>query len=394
MTEQTEQAEIRSQTEPGHFRAWLRKSRFWLIIGGIFLLVTALALVNALSGSGGSKLDLAASNPAPNGGMATAEILKRNGVGLTQTDDLTGTLNAIAAGGPDRTTVLVYDAKDYLTAEQAGRLRASGARVLAIAPGPLTLAALNSDVRSAGRISPRPEQSPFPAGCSNPAAEAAGSIDSGPSNLYTGPTACFSGVMAQNQDGRFTAIGSITLFDNGSLAKAGNAALALRLLGQDRNLVWYLPSTKDIATADGQPSLAELQPAWLAPLGVWLLIVGILAALWKGRRDGPLVEEPLPVVVKAAETALGRARLYQDGRAVGRAADNLRSASLKRLASRFRLGQEATVDAVVLAVLEHTQLGETEVRQILQETRPISESHFLAWSQKLEMLEREVEREP
>ena len=33
--------------------------------------------------------------------------------------------------------------------------------------------------------------------------------------------------------------------------------------------------------------------------------------LWRGRRLGPLVVEPLPVVVKAVESTQGRGRLYR-----------------------------------------------------------------------------------
>ncbi len=42
---------------------------------------------------------------------------------------------------------------------------------------------------------------------------------------------------------------------------------------------------------------------------------GIAAAFWRGRRFGPLVVENLPVTVRASETMLGRARLYEKSRA-------------------------------------------------------------------------------
>lgn len=394
--------EDRPQNSASRFRARLRKNRFWLIVGGIFLLVAAFALVNVLNGSRASTVEISAANPAPAGAMAAAELLSRNGVRLTQTDNLNSTLEALRGSGAGQSTVLLYDPKGFLDAEQAASLAASGARVVAIAPGPLTLAALTPEIRSAGRFSAKSDQKPLPAQCRDTTAEAAAAIDPGPSNLYTGGTVCFSppdttgvrsGILAQSQDGRFTAAGSAALFSNSRLDKEGNAALVLRLLGRDPNLVWYLPSAKDIVSGENQPTLSDLQPTWLAPLSLWLLFVGLLAMFWRGRRDGPLVEEPLPVSVKAAETALGRARLYQDGRAVARAADNLRSASLNRLASRFRLGRDATAEAIVLAVLAHSPRAENEVREILQQTRPTSERQFLVWSQQLETLEREIERE-
>jgi len=45
---------------------------FWLIIGGVFLLVCAFALSSTMGNSARSALDLAATNPAPNGAMAAA----------------------------------------------------------------------------------------------------------------------------------------------------------------------------------------------------------------------------------------------------------------------------------------------------------------------------------
>ncbi len=70
---------------------------------------------------------------------------------------------------------------------------------------------------------------------------------------------------------------------------------------------------------------------------LWLAVV-LLAALWNGRRIGPLVAENLPVVVRASETVEGRGRLYRSRRARDRAADALRTAALQRLLPRLGLG--------------------------------------------------------
>ena len=75
----------------------------------------------------------------------------------------------------------------------------------------------------------------------------------------------------------------------------------------------------------------------------------LLAALWQGRRLGPLVAEQLPVVVRASETVEGRGRLYRSRRARDRAADALRTATLQRMLPRLGLGA-ARATAVVAAV--------------------------------------------
>ena len=63
--------------------------------------------------------------------------------------------------------------------------------------------------------------------------------------------------------------------------------------------------------------------------------------LWRGRRLGRLVPEPLPVVVRAVETTEGRARMYRRSRAHGRAAATLRAATLARLRDRTGLPRGA-----------------------------------------------------
>ena len=46
-------------------------------------------------------------------------------------------------------------------------------------------------------------------------------------------------------------------------------------------------------------------------MALQLFVAAGLAALWRTRRLGPLVAEPLPVVVRASETVEGHGRLYQ-----------------------------------------------------------------------------------
>ena len=51
---------------------------------------------------------------------------------------------------------------------------------------------------------------------------------------------------------------------NDQILRADNAAVALRLLGQDERLVWYVPSLDDLVGDDGV-SLQSLLPRWIRP---------------------------------------------------------------------------------------------------------------------------------
>ena len=136
-------------------------------------------------------------------------------------------------------------------------------------------------------------------------------------------------------------LGGVDVLTNDRVDDADNAAVALRLLGQGDRLVWYVPDLRDVAAGDAGSLRAQL-PGGLVP-ALWLLAVAVLATmLWRGRRLGPLVVEPLPVVVKAVESTRGRGRLYARVRDRPHAAGILRAATRRRLAARLRLG--ATTD--------------------------------------------------
>lgn len=96
------------------------------------------------------------------------------------------------------------------------------------------------------------------------------------------------------------------------------------------------------------------------------------------------------MVVKAVETAEGRARLYQDSRAVGRAANNLRAGTLSRLARHFNLDADTTAEAIVDATARHAAQSTQEVRFVLIDFMPESEGQLVQWAQQIERIEQEA----
>lgn len=370
---------------------WSRRHLAWIIIGTI---VAALGVVTvAQSPSNPDTAPLSARNAAPDGAMAAAEILRRHGVTVTPSESFAATTSLLA--GKPRATVLLYDRNGYLDSVQLHSLLQSAARVVVVAPGYRTLAGLSRQIRNAGVVPNG--TSTLEAGCGQTDPLVAGRISGKGALLYTGadvtcyrPSSKDGGVYAASADGRLVVLGSAALLSNDLLQVEGNAALALRTLGPTQDLVWYLPGLGDVPNDGRPPTLDELAPPWVGFLGLWVAVVALLAVLWRGRRLGPLVFEPLPVVVKAVETAEGRARLYQDSRAVGQAADNLRAGTLTRLAKHFRLGPEASADAVLEAVSRKVNRPAREVRTVLLDHRPRTESELVHWAQRIETLEEEA----
>ena len=80
----------------------------------------------------------------------------------------------------------------------------------------------------------------------------------------------------------------------------------------------------------------------------------VVLALWRARRLGRVVEEPLPVVVRAAETVEGRGRLYRAAGARDRAAEALRRGARDRLVPRLGLPAGADREALVGTVAVRT----------------------------------------
>ena len=128
---------------------------------------------------------------------------------------------------------------------------------------------------------------------------------------------------------------------------------------------------------------------WVA---LQLLLVTGVAIVWRARRLGALVPEPLPVVVRAAETQEGRARLYRQARARGRAAATLRTTTLRRLAARLATGQGATPDQVITLLAEATGRDPAGLGRLLLGPAPESDAALVALADDLDTLERELSR--
>ncbi len=181
-------------------------------------------------------------------------------------------------------------------------------------------------------------------------------------------------------------VGSPSVFDNEGIVRAGNAAFALNLLGGHRSLTWYMPTLRDVA-ASGPPDLNALSPGWVTPLVLLLFVVFIAAAVWRGRRFGPLVVENLPVVVRSGETMEGRARLYQRSSARLRAIDSIRIGTIGRLGVAVGLPSTASVLEVCDTVAALTGTDRSDVRDLLVDAQPRTDSQLVSLSDRLARLE-------
>jgi hypothetical protein len=108
----------------------------------------------------------------------------------------------------------------------------------------------------------------------------------------------------------------------------------------------------------------------VSPVIVLLLIAGIAAGIWRGRRFGPLVAENLPVTVRVGETAEGRARLYARTHDAAYALDQLRQGARLRMGRLLGLGPAASPSDLADAVAARLGADRATVRGILNDTVP------------------------
>src|SRR5690606_29283967 len=124
----------------------------------------------------------------------------------------------------------------------------------------------------------------------------------------------------------------------------------------------------------------------LYALGLALVVV----AWWRARRFGAIIHEPLPVVVRAAETTRGRARMYRAARASGRAAASLRAAAALRMGQRVGVPRNADDKTLVAAVANAAGWTSAQVQETLFGPPPRTEAEMMTLLSKIDTLENEV----
>jgi Domain of unknown function (DUF4350) len=371
-------------------RARLHSLRRPLLVVGLVLLVAAAVTVGR-AGNARGYLDPDAATP--DGGRALRVLLEERGVNVTAV----GSSEAATTSAKTGDTLLVASPND-LSPHQLAVLVRSTADLVLVDPSPPTLARLTPwlSVQTSTETDARDPVCDLAAAVRAGRATTGGLTFEGSAPPGGTLALCYAvdgaATVAQAQltGGRVvTVLGSGEGLTNALLADQGNASLALGLLGTHTHLVWYVAKNV-IDDAQGTQSLGDLLPPWVG-LAVLQICVGIvLLALWQGRRFGPVVEEPLPVVVRAAEATEGRARLYRRAGARDRAAANLRAAALARVLPLVGQSRTANPAAVTDVVAARTGRSTVEIGALLYGAAPGDDAALVRLATELDTLERMV----
>lgn len=368
-------------------RGWWERHRTTALIGA----GTVAALLMAVLLGTGARTSAAhdPDNPGGTGARAVARVLADQGVEVevvrsaAELEDTTIGADA---------TVLVTSPDDLGRSTARRLLAHAGAATVVVAdPGPGAVAALGVEAEGTGSV----PDAPRGAACTDRGLDALRglAIDVDRATAWPTTAGCFGGAdgwwLASADDGLLL-LGAAGILENDQVLRADNATAALRLLGQHRRLVWYVPDLADLSGDDGV-SLRSLLPPWLLP-AVWLVgIVMVAVAWWRGRRLGPLAVEPLPVTVRALETTHARGRLYRDAADRAHAVRALRRHTRATAAAHLRLPEQDT-DALVRDVARAVGRPTDEVAALLADTAPPprTDDELIRLATSLAELDREV----
>ncbi|WP_142111514.1 DUF4350 domain-containing protein [Rarobacter incanus] len=357
------------------------------------LLIAAVAIVAALTPRT-SSTPFAPDNPSATGGRALAQVLRAQGVQIQYVTTNEEALSALAKGGAE-TTLLV--AKDFgMSRSQAKELAGSSASsILAIDPGPELMEALLPGT-SAGDSGAYGDV--LRAGCDDADAVAAqtyGPAARGLSTTADGVTRCFGAggtySMIVGGDSRVTLLDAAAPLTNEHLASNGNAALGLRLAGKHRSLVWMVPDMLKMQQGAADSSIVATRP-WLISTPFAAFLAVLLAALWRGRRFGPLIAERLQVVVGPEEIARGRARMYRSSRDYEHCAALLRAATLSRISAQGLVPRGAHREQVVQELARASTIPAQWIDAMFYGSAPGSPNELQELANQLQQLENEVRK--
>jgi hypothetical protein len=370
-----------------------RRSWRWVLFAVSAICVVAAAGTYLTAPRPGGRMD--PTSTGPDGAHALVALLRDHGVTVVVANSINDAKTAARPG-----TLLLFAETQRVTDESLlKRLADTPADLLLVEPTSHARGALTPDIRSGGAsvLDNKPD-------CVLHEADQAGSVDFGPANTFQADadkavSSCYGGALVRYRDGErtVTVVGSTEFMTNGGLLRAGNAALAMNLAGEQPRLVWYAPQHIE-GESSSSTTIFDLIPDNVTWIVVQLWLTVILIALWKGRRIGPLVAEDLPVVVRASETVEGRGRLYRSRRARDRAAQALRAATLQRMLPRIGLGVDTLprtrevppAPAVVIAVAQRSRSDPESLRHILFGPPPTTDADLIQLARALDDIERQV----
>ena len=360
-------------------------SRIGKTLAVIVLMVGLLAAIFILAPRNDGQ-PLSPGSTRPDGAGATAEVLRERGIDVVVINSWEEAIER----ADSQSTVLIQ-LSNSISQSDVDQLIDSGATIVLIADDYASTArAWGFDGRFEGT-----DSHPVRAQCEESNAVAAQGI-SPVDRVYMGDeSGCFPSHngfawVKSDEHPRISLFTAPETFTNAELASPGNAAFAFHTLGSQPTLLWiHGAGLSSSSSTNNEPSVDAL-PSWFTAGSIAALLTAAWYAMYKSRRFGKLVPEPLPVIVPAAEAELGRARLYQRGRNVAHAGASLRAGMISRVAPRLGLTPNMDPSSVVQAMSRASAAEPNVIFDLLYAREVTSERDLATLSRQLTALEKEL----
>lgn len=363
--------DARFRTKPRSRPLWVR-----ITVGfAVLVIVAVLAIaISVLSGRNNQET-MHPDSVAPDGAGALAAVMEDRGLTTTIAHSATA---ALEAGG----TILVWDPDGILTRGQRQSLLDSGNRIIVV----------SADGRDADDwfstsypVTSQPADSPTEATCGLEWLDGITTVEGVTGGL--GRDGCFPVGAGSHlvSDANLVYFASPELFVNDNLDRADNAAVAIRALAATDRVTWLRP----VAASVDEQAVRAVPPALTGALIGFVLLV-----LWYGvlvrRPFGPLIAERLPVVVPSAESARGRARLYERGSNTAHAGAALRAGMIAVHAGRLGLPVNASPTSVTSRICQASGWDWEAVQHLLYGPPPASDRELIDLATGLDTLSKEL----
>jgi hypothetical protein len=359
-----------------------RGAGLWVAIAAALV---AVALLTGRPPRDGDPLDPSATGPA--GTKALVLVLKELGADVTvATEPPSATSGAV--------TLLLVDTLDDADASALDRWVRSGGTLVVTDPRSRFAPPVRQvGLRFGGELSSDLERG----ACGIPALARVDHVDPEGGvgfDARAGTASCFGDertafVVARDHGaGTVVAIGGAGVFTNAGLDDRDNSVLAASLLaprdGTD------VSSRRPPAAGPARRSLYDLVSPRVKQALLQLAVAFVLYALWRARRLGRPVAEPLPVPIPGSELTRAVGQLLQQQRRPEQAAEVLRADLRRTLAQRLGLPPDAPDEVVADAAAARSGIDRDAVWAALAGAPSGSEGELVALARLVDNVRLEV----